>query len=317
MLAVAPFFAGQTQRNTLFLNGNIMQLHYKTDHTSCLNYKTESFGGFTLGKMSEGKRFNNQKEPVKVNNLIFILEGEVSIVKDNECAISVRAGEFVFIPISSLYVGTVIRPGRYLDLTFFHNNISLCDKYMLSHYLESVGDFDPSFKALPVREPLDLFLKLLEIYLSSGINCKHLHEIKEKELFIIFRTAYTKTEMVRLLHPIMGQRVDFKGAVLQHKDKVSSREELARVMGMSVPDMARKFKEEFGESVYSWLLKQKNARILAMLSYPSVTIKDVIYEFKFSSPASFNKYCKTHFGCPPRVLAERIKNEKSAEYAAG
>ena len=78
-------------------------------------------------------------------------------------------------------------------------------------------------------------------------------------------------------------------------------------MGMSVPDMARKFKEEFGESVYSWLLKQKNARILAMLSYPSVTIKDVIYEFKFSSPASFNKYCKTHFGCPPRVLAERIK----------
>ena len=125
MLAVAPFFAGQTQRNTLFLNGNIMQLHYKTDHTSCLNYKTESFGGFTLGKMSEGKRFNNQKEPVKVNHLIFILEGEVSIVKDNECAISVRAGEFVFIPISSLYVGTVIRPGRYLDLTFFHNNICL------------------------------------------------------------------------------------------------------------------------------------------------------------------------------------------------
>ena len=87
MLAVAPFFAGQTQRNTLFLNGNIMQLHYKTDHTSCLNYKTESFGGFTLGKMSEGKRFNNQKEPVKVNHLIFILEGEVSIVKDNECDI--------------------------------------------------------------------------------------------------------------------------------------------------------------------------------------------------------------------------------------
>lgn len=74
--------------------------------------------GIYAWEMSEGKRFNNQKEPVKVNHLIFILEGEVSIVKDNECAISVRAGEFVFIPISSLYVGTVIRPGRYLDLTF-------------------------------------------------------------------------------------------------------------------------------------------------------------------------------------------------------
>ena len=118
------------------------------------------------------------------------------------------------------------------------------------------------------------------------------------------------------------RRAGIEEATLEARELVcfgtnKSREELARVMGMSVPDMARKFKEEFGESVYSWLLKQKNARILAMLSYPSVTIKDVIYEFKFSSPASFNKYCKTHFGCPPRVLAERIKNEKSAEYAAG
>lgn len=294
-----------------------MKLHYKTDHISCMNYKTESFGGFTLGTMSEGKRFNNQEEPVKVNHLIFILKGEVRIVKDNECAISVRSGEFVFIPISSLYVGTVVQSGRYLDLTFFHNNISLCDKYMLSHYLKDVTDFDPCFTALRVREPLGMFLKLMETYLSSGVNCKHLHEIKEKELFIIFRTAYSKAEMVRLLHPIMGQRIDFKGAVLLHKDKVSSREELARLMGMSVPDLARKFKAEFGESVYSWLIRQKNDRIRSMLSYPSVTIKDVVYKFNFSSPASFNKYCKTHFGCSPRVLAERIKSEKPEEYVLG
>ena len=282
-----------------------------------MNYKTESLGGFRLGTMSQGERFNNQEEPVKVNHLIFVLEGVVSVVKDGECMISVRDGEFVFIPISSLYEGTVIRPGRYLDLTFFHNNISLCDKYMLSHYLKDVADFDSGFTSMPVREPLDLFLKLMEIYLSSGVCCKHLHEIKEKELFIILRTAYTKDELVRLLHPIMGQRVDFRGEVLRHKDKVSGREELARLMGMSVADLARKFKEEFGETVYSWLLKQKNERIRTMLSQPSVTIKDVVYAFNFSSLASFNKYCKSHFGCSPRVLAERIKSEKPKEYVAG
>jgi len=294
-----------------------MQLHYKRDHTSCMNYRTEAFGGFSLGVMQRGEQFNNQELPVRVNHLIFILEGEVYISKDNESAIAVREGEFAFIPISSLYTGTVVRSGRYLSLTFFHYNISLCDKYMLSHYLREVTDFNPCFSALPVREPLDMFLHQMEIYLSSGVNCKHLHEIKEKELFIIFRTAYTKNEMVRLFHPIMGVRIDFKGAVLQHKDKVSSREELARLMGMSVPDLARKFKEEFGESVYAWLLKQKNYRIRLRLSYPSVTIKDVIHEFNFSSPASFNKYCKTHFGCTPRELARRIKDEKPEEYPVG
>ena len=52
--------------------------------------------------------------------------------------------------------------------------------------------------------------------------------------------------------------MSFKAAVLLHVDRVNNREELAQAMGMSITDLARKFKVEFGESVYSWLLKQEN-----------------------------------------------------------
>ena len=78
---------------------------------------------------------------------------------------------------------------------------------------------------------------------------------------------------------------------------------------MSESDLQRKFRQEFDEPVYAWLQKQKNQRILARLAYDSVTIKEVVHEFEFSSAASFNRYCKSHFGCTPTELKKKIKGK--------
>lgn len=290
-----------------------MELNCIKEHTSCVNYKNERYDGFSLGVALPGERFDNQAHDFKANHLIFILSGEVVIVKDGQEKATVRAGELVFIPVSSHYVGEVIQPGEYINLSFFHDSISLCDKYMLGRYLKQEPQAPLFFEALPVREPLDLFLKQMEIYLRAGVNCKHLHDIKERELFIIFRTAYTKTEILRLFHPIMGVELDFKVAVLQHKDHVNSKKELAHLLGMSDSDLQRKFKQEFGEPVYAWLRKNKNQKILARLSYESAVIKDIVYEFGFSSAASFNKYCKSNFGCTPSELKKRMTGTKNED----
>ena len=231
-----------------------MELNYIKEHTSCVNYKTEEYSGFSLGQALTGENFDNQEQEIKANHLIFILSGEVEITKDENEKARVHANEFVFIPISSHYVGKVILPGRYINLTFFHNNISLCDKHMLSSYLKEESDVPLYFEALPIKEPLNLFLGLLETYLQAGVSCKHLHEIKERELFIIFRTTYTKREMIRLFHPIMGKEFDFKIAVLQHKDQVYSKKELAQLLGMSNSDLQRKFIQEFGKRLLNYIL---------------------------------------------------------------
>lgn len=286
-----------------------MELCYLKEHTSCVNYKSQKYDGFSLANASEGEVFDNQKEETKGNHLIFILSGEVCITRDGRDKVTARAGEFIFIPVSSHYTGKVIRPGKYINLTFFHDSISLCDKHMLSSYIRERPETPFRFTPLPVREPLDLFLQSMEIYLQADVNCRHLHELKERELFIILRTAYAKSEIVNLFQPIMGTDVDFKAAVLQHKDKVNSKKELTRLLGMSESDLQRKFRQEFDEPVYAWLQKQKNQRILARLAYDSVTIKEVVHEFEFSSAASFNRYCKSHFGCTPTELKKKIKGK--------
>lgn len=248
-----------------------MELNYIKEHISCVNYKTEEDAGFALKEAALGEHFDNRQQEIKANHLIFILSGEVSITKDSKEETRVRAGEFIFIPLSSHYTGTVIRPGTYISLSFFHDAISLCDKHMLSSYLKEAQNTSLCFKPLSVRTPLDMFLHLLESYLQAGVNCKHLHELKERELFIIFRTAYTKSEIIQLLYPIMGIEIDFKAAVLKHKDRVRSKQELAKLLGMSGSELHRKFTQEFGETVQSWLQKQKTRKY-----YPdSITISSL------------------------------------------
>lgn len=287
-----------------------MELNYIKEHTSCVNYKTEEDAGFALKEAALGEHFDNRQQEIKANHLIFILSGEVSITKDSKEKTRVRAGEFIFIPLSSHYTGTVIQPGTYISLSFFHDTISLCDKHMLSSYLDKAQHTPLCFEPLSVRAPLDMFLHLLESYLQAGVNCKHLHELKERELFIIFRTAYTKSEIIQLLYPIMGIEVDFKAAVLQHKDRVRSKQELAELLGMSGSELHRKFTQEFGETVQSWLQKQKNKEILSRLNYDFISIKEVAYELGFGSAAGFNKYCKNNFGCSPSELRQEIKKKQ-------
>lgn len=287
-----------------------MELNYIKEHTSCVNYKTEEDAGFALKEAALGEHFDNRQQEIKANHLIFILSGEVSITKDSKEKTRVRAGEFIFIPLSSHYTGTVIQPGTYISLSFFHDTISLCDKHMLSSYLDKAQHTPLCFKPLSVRAPLDMFLHLLESYLQAGVNCKHLHELKERELFIIFRTAYTKSEIIQLLYPIMGIEVDFKAAVLKHKDRVRSKQELAELLGMSGSELHRKFTQEFGETVQSWLQKQKNKEILSRLNYDFISIKEVAYELGFGSAAGFNKYCKNNFGCSPSELRQEIKKKQ-------
>lgn len=128
-----------------------MELNYIKEHTSCVNYKTEEDAGFALKEAASGEHFDNRQQKIKANHLIFILSGEVSITKDSKEETRVRAGEFIFIPLSSHYTGTVIQPGTYISLSFFHDAISLCDKHMLSSYLDEVQHTPLCFEPLSVR----------------------------------------------------------------------------------------------------------------------------------------------------------------------
>lgn len=76
---------------------------------------------------------------------------------------------------------------------------------------------------------------------------------------------------------------------------------------MSASTFNRKFKAEFNDSAYQWLLKQKAEQIKMRLMNESTTLSDIIREFGFHSHSHLQKYCKTHFNMNPSELKKRLR----------
>ena len=94
---------------------------------------------------------------------------------------------------------------------------------------------------------------------------------------------------------------------------VKSVAELAQICGYSVSSFKRAFKEIFDEPIYQWILGKKADRLKERLSGEEVNLKEIIYEFGFSSPAHFTKFCKKLFihsfiiYPPPVLFSHRVR----------
>lgn len=279
-----------------------MQLLYVQEHLSCKNYVSDFHIGFSYHEAKEG-------EPVSLtdkyfNYFIFLFEGEVMVscneFKNHLC----KGGEMVFIAQDSVISSETITPVKYILLSF-DNQFTLCDQLALESL--QINEKRPAiFNKLDIRTPLRLVLDSVLFYLEHKIQCRHLHAIKQKELFLIFRAFYTKEEMARFLAPMLNRDMDFKAFVLQHYQEVKTVEELAAMCKLSVRSFNRKFNEFFGDSPYSWMLKQKSRHIKTRLADGKSTFGSIIKEYGFSSPAHFTTYCKKHFGESPSRLRKQL-----------
>mgnify|MGYP002139751058 CR=1 FL=1 len=76
---------------------------------------------------------------------------------------------------------------------------------------------------------------------------------------------------------------------------------------MDAQTCLRAFKEIFDEPIYQWILGKKADRLKERLSGEEVNLKEIIYEFGFSSPAHFTKFCKKWLGMTPTKFIEEQK----------
>jgi AraC-like DNA-binding protein len=279
-----------------------MQLLYAQEHLSCKNYVSDFHIGFSYQEVKEGEKLRLSNK--YFNYFIFLLEGEVMVSCNEFRNHLCQGGEMVFIVQDSDSVAEAITDVKYILLSF-DNQFTLCDRLAL----ESLSTNDkrpPIFNKMDIRPPLRAVLDSVLFYLEYKIQCKHLFAIKQKEVFLIFRAFYTKEEMSRFLSPMLNKNLDFKAFVLQHYQEVKTVEELANMCKISVRSFNRKFNDYFGDSPYSWMLKQKSRHIRTRLADGKTTFSMIIKEYGFSSPAHFTTYCKKQFGESPSRLRKQL-----------
>lgn len=282
-----------------------MQLLYVQEHFSCKNYVSDFHIGFSFQEVKEGEtlRFTDKY----FNCFVFILEGEMMVscneFKNHLC----QGGEMVFITQDSDTVAEAITDVQYILLSF-DNHFTLCDQLSLDSLCSGEQKLSV-FSKIDIRPPLHSVLDSILFYLRHKIQCKHLHAIKQKEVFLILKTFYAKEEMSRFLAPMLNRNMDFKAFILHHYQEVKTVEELAGMCKVSVRSFNRKFNESFGDSPYSWMLKQKSRHIKTRLADGKTTFGTIIKEYGFSSPAHFTTYCKKQFGENPSKLRKQLLTE--------
>ncbi|MDH6305736.1 AraC-like DNA-binding protein [Parabacteroides sp. PF5-5] len=282
-----------------------MKLLYVQEHLACKNYVSDYHIGFSYREIKKGEVL--RLEDKYFNYLLFLLEGEVMFSCNEFRNHLCQGGEMILVAQDSEAQGEAVSDLKYLLLSF-DNQFTLCDQLALEA-LQSYEKKPPVFNKMEIRSPLQTVLDSMMFYIENKIQCKHLHAIKQKEVFLVFRAFYTKEELARFLSPMLNKNMDFKAFVLQHYQEVKTVEELANMCNMSVRSFNRKFNDYFDCSPYNWMLKQKSRHIKTRLADKKTPFGTIIKEYGFSSPAHFTTYCKKQFGQSPSKLRKQLIEE--------
>ena len=271
-----------------------MSVFYLDEHRACSNYISDYNIGFKNCRIKEGDFITPSNK--EHHCLFFLLTGRVTLYYESN-VYNLRKDTVWFIPMSSDYKIHATTDAT-LIMNYFNKPIDFCEKIALEN-LAVLLDQKSSDSMLRINKPLKKFLLSLIFYMNEGIFCKHFHEMKQKELFFLFRYFYTKKEIAGLFAPILSKNLDFKNMVLANYLNACSVKELAQICNCSLSSFNRLFKKNFKENPYVWLQNQKIKYITGRLSDKNIPLGQIIDEFRFSSPSHFTIFCKKHLNLTP------------------
>ena len=260
---------------------------------------------FTLRQEKKGAGL--QPTDKHLNYILFILDGEVNVsyheFRNHLC----RTGEMVFIPNDSIAALEAFSDVSYLMMGF-NNQFAVNNEIGWGEMSEFENERDV-FHKIDIRSPLTDVLESITYYQQHDIRHAHLNLVKQKELFLVMKVFYSRQEIYRFLKPMIKQDNDFKAYVIAHYKNVKNVEELATLCNMSARAFMRKFKVQFNDSPYRWILRQKAAYIKMLLADKKIPMMSIIKEYGFSSPAHFTTYCKKQFGETPSALRNAMNGK--------
>lgn len=240
---------------------------------------------------------------------VFVLDGEISVIGQVKEKENVGKGEMVLLSSFTKFHSVC---GEAADLMVFtSDHPKEYSAALLDKLKEGCEKTTYRLNKLPIRNSLDIFLRLLVGYLKIGMVCEYLYEEKQEELFILMSHYYTISELKTFLYPyVMQKDMDFKKIVLLNSVKARSVQELVEMCGYTMGGFKKIFKEMFDEPIYQWMLQQKADKLRHKLVEDDINLKSLIDEFGFSSPAHFTKFCKKWLEKTPTQFIESVKTQR-------
>lgn len=278
-----------------------MGILYADEHLSCINYQKAVGSAIELITLEAGGSWERTS---KYNQIVFTMEGEICIDSNNIAQSVSEWKSMLFLANTPLHINS--ENGAKFLVIRVTGVTQLCDTYSLKKLLYT-EKYNPKNKIsqLELNDIMKDFLKLLVKLISDGIKCISFYDIKIKELFLIFRAYYPKTDMLHFFYPLLSSDMSFSDFIQSNYTQVKTVKELADLSNYSLSGFQKKFKSVFNMPAHQWLTEQRMKAIYQDISNPTMSFKEICSKYQFSSVSYFNDYCKLKFGLTPGQIRKK------------
>ena len=277
---------------------------------TCHSYTVEPEAGFSLIKLKEGEKLVVERGDF--NSLLFLTAGNFEINSEERNDYVVREGHFVFCFRAFQYEITALSDVEIVKAHFITAGAT-CDMIPFNSIVGKIKKISYKFTQVAMNEPMNILLQSVRLYLDNSMKCNHLQRAKIQEMFIIFKFFYTPQIQLRTFYNLFDRNQSFVSLVRNNAPRVKTVEELADICGFSVQHFNNMFKQEFNDTPYSWMQKQRIVEIERLLTETNVPLKSIIKMYNFTNHGHFALFCRKYLNKTPLKVRKEARAAREAK----
>ena len=277
---------------------------------TCHSYTVEPEAGFSLIKLKEGEKLVVERGDF--NSLLFLTAGNFEINSEERNDYVVREGHFVFCFRAFQYEITALSDVEIVKAHFITAGAT-CDMIPFNSIVGKIKKISYKFTQVAMNEPMNILLQSVRLYLDNSMKCNHLQHAKIQEMFIIFKFFYTPQIQLRTFYNLFDRNQSFVSLVRNNAPRVKTVEELADICGFSVQHFNNMFKQEFNDTPYSWMQKQRIQEIEHLLTDTNVPLKSIIKMYSFTNHGHFALFCRKYLHKTPLKIRKEARAKREAQ----
>ena len=247
-----------------------------------------------------------------VNSLLFLMSGSFEISSEERRDYTVREGHFVFCFRAYQYEVKALTDIEIVRAHFIAAGAA-CDMIPFNSIVGKIKKINYKFTQVALNEPMELLLKSVRLYLQNTMHCNHLQRAKIQEMFVIFKFFYSPQIQLRTFYNLFDRNQSFASLVRNNAPRVKTVEELADICGFSIQHFNNMFKQEFDDTPYSWMQKQRIVEIERLLTETNVPLKSIIKMYSFTNHGHFALFCRKYLKKTPLKIRKEARAKREAQ----
>ena len=277
---------------------------------TCHSYTIEPEAGFSLIKLNVGEKLVVERGDY--NCLLFLTKGDFEISSEERHDYTVREGHFVFCFRAYHYELVALTEVEIVKAHFIAAGAT-CDMIPFNSIAGKIKKINYKFTQVATNEPINLLLDSVKLYLENSMRCNHLHRAKIQEMFVIFKFFYSQQVQLRTFYNLFDRNQSFVSLVRNNAPRVKTVEELADICGFSIQHFNNMFKQEFHDTPYSWMQKQRIIEIERLLTETNVPLKSIIKMYSFTNHGHFALFCRKYLKKTPLKIRKEARAKRETQ----